>query len=294
MSIETTQEETNTPTEAEQFAAGFSDAPDAPEVPQEEVKDEVVEEVTPETSEEVKEEVKEPETISITAEQWNALQGKLTEIESFKQDAYRRIDQSLGKYGELNRSFQEMQKKPQGGVSLSKDKFKRLSADFPEMAALLAEDLNEAFTGSAPVATEQQVPQAIDPADLEKRFEERVAKEIQQLAIKNEMRELKRRHSDWEAVVTSDEFNQWGATLPEAEWTSLRASNDADEISTGLDTFKAFKAKADAEKEAALAKERKQQSASKRLEAAITPTGTAGGPPSMTERDMFLQGFKSP
>lgn len=292
MSTETTQEAPTTPTEADEFAAGFSET----EVPQERLKEEVAEEVTPETQEEVKEEpkeeVKEPETISITAEQWNALQSKLTEIDSFKQDAYRRIDQSLGKYGELNRSLQEIQKKPQGGLSLSKDKFKRLSQDFPEMAALLAEDLNEAFT-APPVVPEQQAT-SLDPAELEKRVQERVAKEIQDIALKNEMRELKRAHADWETVIQSPEFEQWGNTLPQDEWKNLVLSSDADTVADGITRFKAFKAKADAEQASALAREQKKQSASKRLEAAITPTGTAGGPPSKTDRDMFLEGFRSP
>jgi len=110
---------------------------------------------------------------------------------------------------------------------------------------------------------------------------------MQRLAVKNEMRELSRRHKDWETVVRSEDFSKWGSTLPAQEWESLRSSNDADEIAKGLDSYKDFATKAQA-------KASKQQSANKRLEAAITPTGTASSPATLSERDLFLQGWNTP
>lgn len=296
MEVATTQEEQTPITESEALTAGFNDDTSEvaiAEVPQEEPKPEVEEEAkTEEVAEEVKEEAKEPETVSITAEQWNALQARLTEIDSLKAETTRRIDQTLGKYGELNRTIQQIQQKPQGGVNLSQAKFTRLKAEFPELATLLAEDLSESFTPAQEEA--KPTPASIDPAELEQRFQSRIAEEIKQLAIKNEVRELTRRHKDWNDVVRSEAFNQWGSTLPQQEWEALRSSVDADEISRGLDTFKEHQAKVKAAAEQAEAAAQKKQSASKRLEAAITPTGTAGSPVTLTERDMFLQGFKSP
>lgn len=284
MSIESTTEKA--PTESEQLSAGFNDEPVA--APQEQpAVEEKVEEPTEEVKEEPVEEVKEPETVSITADQWKAMQDRLAEIDNLKAETSRRVDQALGKYGELNRTLQQMQQKPQGGLDLSKVRFEKLAADFPEFAQLIQEDL-AAATQAAPVeAAPAAATPSIDPAELEQRFQAKLEEEMQRLAVKNEIRELTRRHRDWNEVVRSEAFAKWGATLPAQEWESLRASNDADEISNGLDAYKEYAAKTQA-------KVIKQQSASKRLEAAITPTGTASSPATLSEHDLFLQGFKTP
>jgi len=282
MSIETTPEVT--PSEADQLSAGFNDEP-IKEAPQE-----TVEETQPEPEvkqEEVVEEVK-PETVSITSEQWNALQSRLAEIDSIKAETARRVDQALGKYGELNRTLQQMQQKPAGGVDMSRVKFERLAADYPEFAKLIQEDLVSSFV---PV---QEKAATLDPAELEQRFQSKLNEEIEKLALKSEIRDLTRRHRDWETVVRSNEFQQWGASLPSDKWEALRSSNDADEISGGLDEYKAHIAALQAAQTAAAKPTEQRKVASKRLEAAITPTGTASSPVTLSERDLFLQGFKSP
>lgn len=302
MTIEQQQEEQTKVDVSAELAAGFND--EQSQAPQQEAQqDQQTEQANPEVKQEAPEQTAQeqqapeeakPETVTITAEQWQALQNKLSEIENFKQDASRRIDQSLGRYGELNRTIQQMQQQPKGGIALSKDKFKRLSNDFPELATLLAEDLSEAL-GAAPAAPEQKAPPAtIDPEELQRKFDERLNEKLQELALNNEKRQLMRRHKDWEQVVQSADFNQWGSTLPQAEWESIRSSMDADTVASAIDRFKQAKSEAEAAAKAAATKATKQQSASKRLEAAITPTGTAGSVPQLTERDLFLQGFRSP
>lgn len=282
MSIETTPEVT--PSEADQLSAGFNDEP-IKEAPQE-----TVEEAQPEPEvkqEEVVEEAK-PETVSITSDQWEALQARLAEIDSIKAETARRVDQALGKYGELNRTLQQMQQKPAGGVDMSRVKFERLAADYPEFAKLIQEDLVSSFV---PV---QEKAATLDPAELEQRFQSKLNEEIEKLALKSEIRDLTRRHRDWETVVRSNEFQQWGASLPSDKWEALRSSNDADAISDGLDEYKAHIAALQAAQTAAAKPTEQKRSASKRLEAAITPTGTASSPVTLSERDLFLQGFKSP
>jgi len=281
MSIETTPEVT--PSEADQLSAGFNDDPIS-EVPQETVEEKQDE---PEVKqEEVVEEAK-PEVVSITSDQWQALQARLAEIDSLKADTARRVDQALGKYGELNRTLQQMQQKPSGGVDLSRVKFERLASDYPEFAKLIQEDLASANAPSQAAAT-------LDPAELEQRFQAKMNEELEKIALKSEIRDLTRRHRDWQDVVRSSEFQQWGASLPSDKWESLRSSNNADEISDGLDEYKSHVASIKAAQEAAAKPTEQKKVASKRLEAAITPTGTASSPATLSERDLFLQGFKSP
>lgn len=284
MTEETTQEVAEVPNESEALAAGFNDEPAPVEVPQEETKEEVVEEAKPEA---VVEEVK-PETVSITVDEWKAMQARVAEIDNLKSETTRRVDQALGKYGELNRTIQEIRQKPQGGFALSREKLDRLKVDYPELAELLAEGVQ------VQESKQEVTANAVDPEEIKRLAEQTAADKYQELVVKSEMRELGRRHKDWGDVVKSEDFAKWVQTLPAEEAQTLITSTDADEISAGLDRFKEQKAQAESAAKAALAKANKQQSASKRLEAAITPTGTAGGPPSLTERDLFLQGFKSP
>jgi hypothetical protein len=281
MTQEAAQEVVATPTESEALAAGFNDAPlqAEVEVPQEEAKEEVAEEAKPEVVEEVT-----PETVSITVDEWRAMQARVSEIDNLKAETSRKVDQAMGKYGELNRTIQEIKQKPQGGMTLTKDKLERLRVDYPELAELFAEATPE---------SKQEAP-VVDHEEIKRLAEATAAEKYSELVVKNEMRELGRRHKDWGDVVKSEDFAKWVQTLPQEEAQALITSTDADEISAGLDRFKEQRAKAEEAAKAALAKANKQQSASKRLEAAITPTGTAGGPPSLTERDLFLQGFKNP
>ena len=269
-----TQEATDT-TEDAQLAAGFNDAPIV-DVPQE------VAETQEEVATEAVEETPEPkiETVNLTADQWRSVQDKLAEIETFRGETSKKIDAAHGRYGELNRTLQQMQQRTSTGVKFDAAKFKRLGADFPEIAAMLAEDLSESFQGSV------QAAPVFNPEEIEQKVSGRVAEEVQKIAVKAEMRELARRHADWKEVINTKEFVEWGKTLPPQELAELGASVDADYISPRLDQFKAYR-----EKVTAVAQ--KKQSGAKRLEAAITPQGSASSPHALTERDLFKAGFST-
>lgn len=274
-----------------EFAAGFSN-----EAPREEPKQEAIEEPTPEEKQEEPAPVEEPEeppkpeTVSITAEQWQAMQQKLSEVDTLKHELSRRTDQAFGRIGEIQRTLQQQPK----GLQLSKDKFKRLGNDFPELATLLAEDLSEAL-GTAPAQQEQKAEtQGVNAEEIRRAIEAQMEQRLQKERFELEAKLLSRRHKDWQEVVSSEDFIKWGGTLPMQEWHDLRNSSDSDTVADAIDRFRAHQSKAQADAKAAAEKAAKRQSASKRLEAAITPTGTAGSVPQVTERDLFLQGFSSP
>ena len=177
----------------------------------------------------------------------------------------------FGTLGNLKQSIEAIRSQPatQATRVNLEGKLSRLEAEFPEMAALLREDLSEAFDSA---------PQGSGSVDIEKIIGERLAEREKTL----EMRLVGMRHKDWREVVKTPEFDQWKGTLPPDELESLGESWNADEIADGLDRFKIWR---DASVE-------KRQNRQQKLQAAITPKGGRQATTS-TETDAFLAGFKS-
>lgn len=213
----------------------------------------------------------------LTEDQIRAAILKANEVDSLKAQ----IEKSFGKYGELNRSLQQLQQQKSGGVQLNAQALKRLSSEFPEMAEMLASDLSEALAG---VSGGGQQQAAFDPDAVEQMLQGRIADVRAGLEQEMEKRLLKRAHRDWEDVVTSDDFKLWRQNvLPAEESERLGGSWDSDFIAEKLTEFKEWK------KQATVSRENKQ----KRLEAAVTPRGDAGGPSTVqSEEEAFLAAFK--
>ena len=186
-------------------------------------------------------------------------------VEALKQ----RESKIFGSMGSLKQSIDSLRSTPQTqALNLSPDKFKRLSADYPELAALLAEDLNGMSVAS--------------PSNPEQ-FDERIKTSVDQTTKAFEQKLLAVQHRDWKTVVASEDFVGWKETLPADEKEALDASWDAEFIGEKISAYKDWKAKAVQSK----------QTNQKRLEAAITPKGNASGKPNLSETDAFLAGFKA-
>jgi hypothetical protein len=192
-----------------------------------------------------------------------------------------RVEKAFSRYGELNRTIQNMQQRS-GGVQLNAAALKRMSGEYPELAEMLASDLNDALSGMGGASQP-----AFDPSIIETEVQGRIADVRIGLEQDMEKRLLKREHRDWESVVSSDDFKLWRANvLPAEESERLGASWDSEFISDKLTEFKEWKSQAGAK---TVTKENKQ----KRLESAVTPRGDAGGPPALNEDEAFLAGFKN-
>lgn len=134
------------------------------------------------------------------------------------------------KIAEQQRALEALQEVRQKTVgTLTADKMKRLSKEFPELADLLVEDLNDNF--GTPEASAQpdnsQIEQMFTSkaADLDKRFAEK-EKEM-------EIKALSREHKDWRQVAsfikTPDGFIKWNT--PEfGKWVDAQS----DEIKTQI------------------------------------------------------------
>jgi hypothetical protein len=273
-------------TEAQQeaaFAAGFAEARgDEPpaEAPAAESKTEA-EETQTEAAQTEEPAKPQPVLAGLTEEEIKSLLAKAGEVDGIKAETDQRVRQVFGKLGEINALVQQLQqsRSQSTGVKLAPEGLKRLHAEFPEMAQMLVEDLNEALAGTSQAAA------TVDPTAVDTLVTERLTTLEEKLSAEMEKRWLKRQHKDWEQVVASTDFKLWkDNVLPKAEAEQLATSWDADYIAEKLTDFKDWKAKA------AAATQNKQ----KRLEAAITPQGAGStGQNSLNEDEAFLAGFKA-
>jgi hypothetical protein len=141
---------------------------------------------------------------------------------------------------------------------------------FPEMAEALASDLSGVLQGgSAPDTT------AVE------QVEQKLSLQLQATQMKMESKVLSVMHPDWKEVASTPEFDQWRKSLSDEAQQILETTWDAEVIGSALSSYKDWKSKA----------VQGQQAKQRRLQAAITPRGSAQAPVT-TEDDAFLMGFK--
>lgn len=175
-----------------------------------------------------------------------------------------------GKLGEINRLVQSLKTSSSAApepIKLSKESFKRLNEDYPELAQKLADDLSElplgGRGGNTPVL------------DLDQEVNSRVSVITEQLAQETEKKLLTIAHRDWRQVVAGEEFKRWLATKPEAEQNRFYSEWDAVYLSGVIDEFKDHRtqqAQQRASKEAAVAER------NERLSRALPPKTTKAPP----------------
>lgn len=204
-----------------------------------------------------------PKMFGYTEDQFKELFAKAQEVDRLKE----REAKIFGTLGSLKQAIEARREQPTATAKITKESLKRLSAEFPEMAEMLSQDLSEIA-----------IPQgAFDQTVVERMVEERVEK----VERANETKLLTVMHPDWKAVVQTPEFAGWKETLSPEDRDVLDNGWDAFSIGERLTAFKEWKSKAAQTK----------VSNQRRLEAAVTPRSTARSAPVVTEDDAFLQGF---
>jgi len=187
----------------------------------------------------------------------------------------------FGKFGQFQREINQLKSSPAGQpLKLTTEKLKRLHAEYPEMAAILAEDLSEVLTAPAGTFTQEQVDQM-------------VAKKVSEKSTETELKLLTIAHPDWYENRRSPDFNVWLSTLPADISERVQTSEDSAFLTQAFHGFKAWKNAAQearrAAEEAAAAKQKNE----KRLEGSITPKGvTVAAPPLPTASSAMQAGFK--
>jgi hypothetical protein len=219
-----------------------------------------------------------PVLAGLSETQLTALLAKLPKIDDVEQMTAAEIRKLHGKYGEINRALQDLRSGTgRPAVRLDAAKFKRLQEHYPEIAEMLAEDLNE----SADLVNGQQAPSV----DVDSIVDQRVQAAREEMERKLQVSLLNLQHRDWRQVTGSDDFKVWAQTLPPEDQQQLQASWDAYYLADKISEFKAWRDK----------RTQGSQQRQARLERAITPKGGAAVARSslMTEEEGFEAAFRT-
>ena len=205
----------------------------------------------------------------LSTEEITAMLAKVPRIEALETMTNAELRKVHGKLGEFNQVLQELKKAGadnKSEVKLAGLNLKRLQAEYPDLAALLTDDLNDSI-GTA----KEQAPQV--------NFDERVAQVRDDLSKEMQVNLLRIQHRDYNAVTQSNDFKVWAQTLPEQDQVQLNDSWDAVYLGEKITDFKEWFGK----------KETSTNDRKLRLQRAIIPIGTqkAVAPQSMTEEDGF-------
>jgi hypothetical protein len=261
------------------FAASFDEARDD-ESPANEEQEAVEQEAESADSQDDAVEAKAPQpdmpVAGVTGEQLTAMLAKLPEIDKLGDMTSSELRKVHGKIGELNRTLQELQKNSaaKGSLSLAGKSFKRLNEEFPEIAEILAADLNEAgFAGGSN-----------DQARLEPLVNERVLQVQEQMQRDMQMNLLKIQHRDYLDVVKGDDFKVWMQTIPVEDQKQINDTWDAMYLGEKISAFKSWR---DKRNEGSFSRK-------ERLQRAITPKGLQqkAQQSALSEEDGFRAAFR--
>lgn len=212
------------------------------------------------------------EEAGLTAEELTAMLAKIPKIDEVEQATAAEIRKLHGKLGEFNRHLQELKTARTGAGKLDASKLKRLNEDYPELAQILADDLNEAGFD-----TTSQQP-AIDYSQQMAQVKDEMYKDMQKNLLLIQ-------HQDVFDVVATDEYRVWKQTQPAEVQQQLDTSFDAMFLGKQITAFKEWRGK----------KSTGTQQRQTILERALNPKGTQPKAKSvaLSELDGFMAAFKT-
>lgn len=229
-----------------------------------------------------------PKLAQITEEQYQDLLKRAGAIDEIKSESKKQFDTAFGKLGGMQQLITQLQSSTQAGqqIQVTADDFEELKNEgYPDLADMQAAGLNRILAKMKLTGTGQPGFGADQAGEV---FDARMTP--QREAIKQEIREefanraLTDMHEDWNAVVTSPEFNAWTAAnkitdKKDRSGTAFADSLDANFVGKIISDFKGQQKAATTQKN--------------RLEAAVAPRGSGGHATGPTDDDEFDKGFKS-
>lgn len=206
------------------------------------------------------------------------------------------VDKMAGRMGQLMQQIEQLRTNPPTTQSAQKAfdvKLDKLSAAFPELGKLLAEDLQGMQTGAADPAP--VLPQGITQEQFDRALNARLSATTEQMREQVEVKILGIAHPDWEQVIRMPQFALYrDNVLPAGVGEKLMTSEDSAFISHHLTGFKAWRdgAQAAPAPAADIVTAPTQVTRSRRLANAVLPAGNAPAPQApVTEEDGFAAGF---
>ena len=202
------------------------------------------------------------------------------------------VDKMAGRIGQLMQQLEQLKTNPPTTQQAQKAldiKLEKLSAAFPELAAILKEDLAGLSGGvSAPVA--EAPPPGLTQAQLDEILNARLATNSNQTKEMIETRVLSVIHPDWMQVIREPSFALFrDNVLPAGVGAQLMESEDAGFIAGKLTEYKAWRAAQAKPPETPPA----APTPARRLANAVLPATTRSAPNApVTEEDAFAAAFK--
>ena len=208
-------------------------------------------------------------TVLIKQSEWDAVQGKLTDLEKENR-------KNFGQIGRLNKEIEERFKKlptqtVAGVTKVNPKALERLRAEFNEdLANAFGDDF--IITEQGTVIKEEPTPAAAAaPVPAAKVEEVPVVAPTETPEYKAAVKDLDDAHPDRLKLIASPEYTNWLKTLKDDERTKFLSSVSPIYVSGRLTECKAWiKAQAD-----------KSKAKKSRLDGAITPEGTPRGAPAV-------------
>ncbi len=224
-----------------------------------------------------------PKPFNVNEKDWTELRNKAAAIDEIRADSKRQIDTLSGHVGGLKQIVEQLRQR--GATKLTPESLKRMSEQYPELTAALAEDLSEFLS-----APQGKTP---DSDDLDKRAKTLVEAEISKATADLNKKILRSYHRDWVDVLRSDEFKAFQLTLTPEENQKLMQSTDGEYIADRITDFKEAKARADALRKPATPAPVNKTAAARqaRIESAVPAKGTGGAQVAPDAADEFNSGY---
>lgn len=230
---------------------------------------------------------------TVTKSELAALRAVAGQVTALQDELKRTSDATAGRIGSLYQTLDTVKAQAKQGIKPTLNQLKRLSGEFPELAILLTQDLEEAFgTGNA-----TQVAEAGHQEDTEGKASGEAPgaapvvdpfadPRVQKTLREKEMAIVDEAHPDWRDLNATPEFNEWRSALPQAAQQLLSSTWDSKVMKDAFTDFKSWNSKRTAAADA-----NKQRG--KRLENAVpATTGATSGANAVDEDAAFLSGFK--
>lgn len=204
------------------------------------------------------------------------------------------IDKMAGRLGSLMQQIEALKANPpttqvaQQALDL---KLEKLSAQFPELANLLREDLSTLQQAQA-ASPAPAAPSGLTQEQFDAALNARLAGATEQLSEQMEAKILTIQHPDWLEIIKTPQFALFrDNVLPPGVGQQLMSSSDSTFISAKLTEFKEWRARSQAPAPTKPAIPPARQS---RLAQAVIPNGDRSAPKApQTEEDAFIAGFKN-
>jgi hypothetical protein len=187
--------------------------------------------------------------------------------------------------------MQALADKAAAGQKPALRELKRIKAEFPELGAMLEEDLSDVFGSTATPATAPapEAPQQNDAPAPVQPVDPLADERVQQVLRQKDMAIVDAVHPDWRDLKATPEFNVWRTSLPATAQDLLANTWDHQVL---IDAFKDFKTYRQQQATQAQAQAEAGKQRGKRLEDAIpATTGASTGRAAVDEDAEFAAGF---